>query len=482
MRSSRRFCRDRLNDRRREGGVILANKYKYKPMIKKLHLCLAVAIAAGSTTYLAAQTEATQIDELRQQVRTLEQQLGAVSKRLDTADTAPKVVLSDKGFNLSTVDGAYSIKFRGVAQVDSRVFFDDNADIVNTAFVLRRTRIITEGVLAKNFTFLFVPEFGGTSPTILDAAIGLNLTKSLQIKVGKFTPPLGLERLQGVCWGFFNEPSLASNLVPSRDIGVQASGLVANGLINYSVGVYDGVADNAANTNTDFDNDKDAIVRIFATPFKNHNGSVLQGLSVGAAASYGRAKTTSGRTAGYRTDGQQTFFAYNTTTVADGPVWRFIPQLDFRRGSFGAMSEYVISAVTVRSTSGGDTQELRNRSWQCSAGYVLTGEASSFTGVVPRTNFDLAAGTWGAFEATARVANLKVDDKAFPLFASAASNANEATSGSIGLNWYLCKAVMLSADYYQTNFGSNSAAPLTSTNAILRQHERAFITRLQVAF
>ena len=114
--------------------------------------------------------------------------------------------------------------------------------------------------------------------------------------------------------------------------------------------------------------------------------------------------------------------------------------------------------------------------------YVLTGEDSSFNGVVPKTNFDLSEGTWGAFEVKARYANLKVDDNAFPVFASAASNADEASSYGVGLSWYLSKTVRINLDYYQTHFGFNSAAPAVSSTQILRQDEKAFISRFQVAF
>src|SRR5205823_4309667 len=120
--------------------------------------------------------------------------------------------------------------------------------------------------------------------------------------------------------------------------------------------------------------------------------------------------------------------------------------------------------------------------WQLTAGYVLTGEDSSYNGVVPRTNFDWSAGTWGAFEIVARYAELKVDDAAFPLYASAASNPDRARSFGLGLNWYLSKAVVFKIDGYQTRFGFNSLAPAVSTSQILRQKEQAFITRFQLAF
>ena len=66
--------------------------------------------------------------------------------------------------------------------------------------------------------------------------------------------------------------------------------------------------------------------------------------------------------------------------------------------------------------------------------------------------------------------------------ASAASNADEAKSFGLGLNWYLGKATMLKIDYYQTHFGFNAAAPAVSTAPVLRQDEKAFITRFQVTF
>jgi phosphate-selective porin OprO/OprP len=242
------------------------------------------------------------------------------------------------------------------------------------------------------------------------------------------------------------------------------------------------VADGASSTNADYDNEKDAVARIFATPFKNDGGSPLQGLSLGIAGSSGRQKTASGRTAGYKTDGQQTFFSYNAATLADGQTWRISPQLDYRNGSFGLLGEYVLSTVNVRPNATGPKAELKNTAWQLAAGYILTGEVSSYNGVAPAQNLNFANGTWGALEVTARYASLKVDDAAFPLYASPASNANEATAYGLGLNWYLAKSAILKFDYFQTRFGFAPGAPAVSSNLLLRQDEQTFITRFQLSF
>lgn len=458
----------------------------FRPLTRAL-LALPLAFSA------ARGADDADLKALRDQIRALEQKMLVLERKQEIKDEAaaaaapstPKITVNDKGFTLASADGANAIKLRGLVQLDARLFFGDGgaaAGLNNNAFVLRRARLITEGTFAKNFSFQLVPEFGGSSVSLVDANLGVAIDKSLGFKIGRVKSPLGLELLQSDSWGFFNERSIVTNLVPNRDLGIIASGDLLDGRLNYSVGILNGVADGGSSTNTDFDNEKDFVARVYATPFKNDAGSPLQGLSFGVSASTGREKGAAGRTSGYKTDGQQTFFSYASTTVADGQNWRVVPQFDYRNGSFGLLGEYAISTVNVRPSATGAKRELQNKGWQLAAGYVLTGEASSYNGVVPATNFNPAKGTWGAFEVAARVANLDVDDAAFPLYASVSSNATEATSYGVGLNWYLSKAVRFTFDYYQTQFDLPAGAPATPTNAVIRQDEQSLITRFQVSF
>jgi phosphate-selective porin OprO/OprP len=452
---------------------------------------VAAFVLLGLSTGVRAQSRDAELESLREQIRQLDQKLRVLERKQEIKDddaataakAAPKLTISDKAFTLASGDGANSIKLRGLVQLDNRLFFNDGGGITNNTFILRRARLITEGTFAKNYSFQLVPEFGGTAaPSILDANLSVTVSPTLQVKFGKFKSPVGLELLQSDSWTFFNERTIVTNLVPNRDLGVQASGDLLGGTLNYAAGVFGGVPDGANSTNADFDNEKDIAGRLIASPFKDDSESLLQKLSFGVSGSFGREKTASGRTGGYRTDGQQPFFSYSAATIADGQSWRISPQADFRSGPFGAIGEYVVSTVNVRPSATGAKAELQNKGWQLSAGYVLTGEDSSYAGVVPRSNFDRSAGTWGAFEVVGRVANLKVDDDAFPTFASASTSANEATSYGLGLNWYLSKAVLFKIDYYQTTFDFNGAAPLVSATPLLRQDEKAFITRFQVAF
>jgi phosphate-selective porin OprO/OprP len=270
--------------------------------------------------------------------------------------------------------------------------------------------------------------------------------------------------------------------VPNRDLGIQASGELFNGALGYQAGLFNGLGDGRSSNNTDFDNGKDVAGRVMATPFRQAAESPLQGLSFGIAGSSGRTKTAAGRTAGYRTDGQQVFFSYDGGVIADGKTWRVAPQFDYRLGSFGALGEYVVSAVNVRPGAAGARAELQNRAWQIAAGYVVTGEASSYGGVTPRTNFDLAAGTWGALELVARYSNLNVDAATFPLFASAGNNAREASALGLGFNWFLSKAVVFKVDYYRTEFDFHGSAAGAPASGVTGQDEQVVISRFQFGF
>lgn len=434
-------------------------------------------------------TEADEIKELREQIRLLEQKLLAIERRQELREkeasapiaNTPKITISEKGIAAASPDGADSIKLRGLLQLDSRTFFGDEA-LSNNALVLRRARLGVDAVMARDYSFQLMAEFGGSGVSIVDANLNLAMAKAVQFKLGRFKVPVGLEQLQSDSWTFFNERSIASNLVPSRDLGIQAWGAVGEGRLDYAVGLFNGVADGASSSNTDFDNEKELAARLFASPFKGQADSALRGLAFGVGGSIGRSKTASGRTSGYRTDGQQTFFAYQPTTIADGMTWRLSPQFDFRHGSFGLLGEFVVSTVNVRPGATGAKAELQHEAWHLAAGYVLTGEDSSPGGIVPRAGFRPHGGGWGAFEVTARAASLNIDDGAYPLYASAANTASEAASFGLGLNWYLSRAVVFKLDYYQTEFGFHPSAPGVSTAAVLRQDEKVFISRFQFGF
>lgn len=462
----------------------------------RLRIGLSFLVLAGGS--LAAQpADRSELQALRAQVQQLEAQLREVSRRLEekeraaagaeaaqkptTAPAGATVSVTDRGYALASPEAENSIRLRALIQADSRTFFDDDPALVNGGFVLRRARLITEGVLAKNFSYLFTTEFGGSSVSILDAALTVRLTDGVFVKGGKFKTPIGHEVLQGDAATTFTERSMLAGFLPNRDLGLVVGGDLADGRIDYVFGVMNGVADGANSSNADFDDTRDAVGRVMVSPFKPDRASAWRGLSFGLAGSTGKQRSTSARTAGYRTDGQQVFFSYLPAVTGAGDVWRISPQLDYRRGPLGIMGEYVISSAELQAATG-RRAALRHDGWQVTASYVLTGEASSYGQVVPRVDFDPGAGQWGAWEVMARIAHVDLDDAAFADFASATASASEVDAYAVGLKWYLSKAVVVKLNYFHTDFGLEAAVPFAAPAPLLRRDEKAFVSRLQLAF
>jgi phosphate-selective porin OprO/OprP len=135
----------------------------------------------------------------------------------------------------------------------------------------------------------------------------------------------------------------------------------------------------------------------------------------------------------------------------------------------------------VTALAGASKAELRNTGWQGAIGYVLTGENASYNGYTPKHNFSWQDGTWGAWELGARIAQLKIDTNAFPVFADPGASASEATSYGLSVNWFLSKAIRVSFDLVQTEF-ERAPGSKTTINPLVGQDEKAFLTRFQVGF
>jgi len=399
---------------------------------------------------------------------------------------APKIKIDNTGFTFGSPEDGNFIRLHGLAQLDSRWYFDDRGIPNNNTFVLRRARLIYEGGFDKIYSFLLVPEFGGggtgvsNAPVIYDASVGIAFNPAFQLRFGKFKSPLGLEMLQNDAVLVFPERSLATDLVPSRDVGVLASGGLFGGAVSYAAGVLNGSADSAYTSNVAGDNGKDFVGRAFLRPFVGDADSPLRGLGLGLAASAGVHNKNASVTSGYKTDSQQTFFTYRSTVLPDGSSWRVAPQANYYAGPLSVVGEYTVSAANL--VTGTTQAEVRNTAWQGAVGYILTGEKASYDGFTPAAPFHPGRdGGWGAWEVAARVDRLTIGDSAFPLFADVAASAKRATSVSLGLNWYLSKTVRADCDLLHTRFDRATGAA-TTTNLVIGGDEQAIVTRVQVGF
>jgi phosphate-selective porin OprO/OprP len=87
---------------------------------------------------------------------------------------------------------------------------------------------------------------------VADAYVDIRFSRGFRIRTGKDKTPIGHELLHGDAFVLFPERSLASNLVPNRDIGVQAQGEVWGGRAVYGAGIFNGIPDGTSgNADTD---------------------------------------------------------------------------------------------------------------------------------------------------------------------------------------------------------------------------------------
>jgi phosphate-selective porin OprO/OprP len=426
--------------------------------------------------------QSAEVQELDQKIRVVARQRELDQEAAAAASkTQPRLTIGAGGATFSSADTNFSISLHGLLQVDSRTFPADGGIRGNDTLLLRRARPILQGTVFRDFDFLFVPDFGGNTVQIQDAYLNYRYIPALQLEAGKFKSPVGLEQLQPDAVTSFNERSLATDLVPNRDVGFELHGDLFGGALSYAGGIFDGSPDyNSTTTNSDYDDNKAFAGRVFAQPWKTSGVAWLQGLGFVAGGSYevDRATATTvgtGLTPGYATDGQQKFFTYATGVFANGTHWRLSPQAYYYYGPFGLLGEYVISDQQVANTAG-NSADLRNKAWEISGSWLLTGEDASYNGVTPRHPFDLHNGQWGAWQLVARYAGLDIDSAAFPTFATSSTSASAARAWSVGLNWYLNKNIRANASYSRTTFSGGS------TGAVTKQPENAVFTRLQLAF
>ena len=437
----------------------------------------ALTLAMGAAPRAAAQD--TNHAALADRVQELEQELALLKRKLEVeaetqASKGPQPVLSAgaDGFALRSADSSSELRIRGYVQFDSRRF-SASGEYANGAdtFFFRRIRPIIEGKLADFVDFRIMPDFANSQLVIQDAWANLRFLPEAQLMFGKFKGPVGLERLQSATALWFVERALPTQLVPNRDLGVIAQGVAREGLFTYQVGWMNGVTDGGS-ADTDANDDKDVVARVFAHPFQETEIGALQGLGIGFATTYGHEIGTPGS---YKTSGQQTFFAFASGVTQTGTRARYAPQAYWYFGPVGLLAEYVYDTAQF-ARPGAPGIRANNSAWQIAGAWALTGENEAYKGLLPSAGFSPGNGHWGAVELAARFSQLKVDGNVFANgYANPATQAESATLWSVGLNWYLNRNVKLMFDYDLTsfrNFDGNANRP----------DEGVFLTEFQLSY
>ncbi len=456
-----------------------------KPSLKGLGRPLSrLLIATAVTAALPAHADdKADIEKLKAQIQELDQKLRVLDRKQEIATdeaaakqkSTPVLNAGDKGFGLKSADGQFEYKLRGLVQLDFREFSGTAFPTAVDGFTARRIRPTFEGTVFGKYGFRFTPEFGENKSAVVDAYLNAKLDPAFQVRLGKFKPFVGLERLQsGADIKFVERSYVSNNILPNRDLGISVHGDMLDKKLNYAVGVFNGVVDGGETTTTqDVNNGKEFTGRVFATPFVNDD-SPLRGLGFGLAGTTGESKGSSGASGlpDYKSAGQANkFFSYKANTYANGKHTRWSPQAYYYNGPLGLIYEY--AQVSQPLINGADKASITNSAWQIAASWLLTGEDASFKGVKPYAPFRAGAdGGWGAFELLARYQENEIDST-LPAAFRPASYALKAKSTAAGLNWYLNESSRLALNYEVTRLEGGSLNGKT---------EHFLVARYQLAF
>src|SRR6185312_1663139 len=255
--------------------------------------------AAASSTSPSTETSVDDMEHIEHRLEADERRLRELERRQhEHQQLAPKESAvarwGSKGLAIASADGSNVLRLGALVQADGRYFTDSTTSSTSNTWLLRRVRPILLGTLDDIYDFKLMPDFGGGKTIVQDAFISARFKPWLTVTVGKFKPSVGLERLQSAADNRFIERGMPTDLVPNRDIGVQLGGDLASGRVNYSVGLFNGVADGTSsdtNSTPDFGSagKGDVAARIFLRPFLLSANPALSGLGFGVAGTYIRA-------------------------------------------------------------------------------------------------------------------------------------------------------------------------------------------------
>ncbi len=436
-----------------------------------------LALRAQSPDEKVQQDE--KIQKLEQKIDALEQRIQADERKKETQNEASTeksksgatLSADTSGFKIQSGVGDYLLKIGADLQVDNRSFVGDGSSSLPDTILLRRVRPTFSGTVYKYFDYMFRPDFGQGQTVIYDAYLELKYFQSASLRVGKFKPPVGLERLQSDDDTNFVERGLPTLLAPSRDIGFQLSGNLLQRRVYYAAGVFNGVPDNGLSDSA-ASNHRDFAGRVFLTPFLPAAGNLLSGLGFGVGASGGSVSSIA--LPAYKSFGQNTFVTFASGVASAGHRTRLAPQAYYYLGPFGLLSEYTLAEEGFQ--KGVVRRDIAFRSWQAQASFILTGERKSFASPTPRRSFDPRNNGWGAVELAARVGDFSAERGVYSYgLMDPAKSARRAHEWVGGVNWYLNRLLRISLDYGRTSFEGGAV----NGN---RPPEKAILTRFQINF
>ncbi len=411
-------------------------------MISRISL-LFVVVLLFFPNVVSADEKDSRIYKLEKQVEILMQEIAELKKekqpyKIDTKKLKNDISLQDIEIKMKPSPkieaGDFSWQPFGRMHLDYASFADDRVDHPNGA-EFRRMRLGMKGNIAADFAYKAELEFANEALNFRDVYISYTGLKNTEFKIGSFKPPFGLEELTSSNNITFIERSApTAAFISSYIIGVGASKYSNNWSL--TAGLFN---DDAGTQSTD---DEAWSTAVRATYLPIFDDEKL--IHLGASAVY-RKPDQAGDSFDFDAKAENALQTTDSVSANFGNADNaklYGLELAGMWKNFSIQGEYFLV----------DVERLANRnSLDFSGGYVqaswiLTGEMRKynnkkavFGGVKPLKAFNMADGSFGAFELAARYSKIDVTDK--DILGGKMSNY------SLGANWYLNNNLRFMANY-----------------------------------
>lgn len=289
---------------------------------------------------------------------------------------------------------------------------------------------------------LIIPYYDGQQLTIFDLFADVVFASQLTLRVGRFKEPVSEERLRSFTTLPFFDRSLVGNLSPARDVGIQAFGSMAAGVVEYAVFLGNGTLD-GQNAILNPGGAFDVAARVDFRPGQHLGG--------GVGASWG-PREQSAEPLIHDTAGGTPFvrFPEGARIVGDqvrlgANAWLLYPRVGVR-GEVLASSETVeLAGTSTRGT---------NVAWYAEARVVLLGGELTSSGARPSGGDGALDGGWGAWMLLARTTQFRADERFFTRGAVLRPEcASRATAAALVLAVHASELNKLLVSYERTWFG-----------------------------
>ncbi len=341
------------------------------------------------------------------------------------------------GLEIASYDGQFAFELGGRLMLDM-VHYDESLNTLGDGTELRQARIDMEGSIYADWAYEFAVDFADKNVDIKDAYISYMGFYPMQLQIGHFKEPFGLERLTSSKYISFMERGLLNEFTPGRNIGVgvrqyQDSWTFAGGIFGEA---FDGDADSEGNEGW-------AVTgRLTYSPWHND----LSTLHFGGALS--RRWTSDEDTVKFdaRPESHITDVKYlNTGKLSNTDSVDLIGlEAALVSGSWSLQSEYVLAKLNR--DDGFSEPEFSG--WYLFGSWFLTGESRNYKfkkGTFGQVN---PGGRRGAVELVARYSTLDMDD--------ADITGGRERNWTLGINWHINSQVRLMANYILVNNNINA--------------------------